>query len=154
MNLKLEFWGYNEKNMGFHLTPKKYYFWFSPEWWECDRHKDLWKLPPHMYLKEKGGKNSTKVKSDFLSIYWCFFCPNQELAIEDNTKNKANSHEPPKVRRPLQKAPSTGITRSVKYPTKLNHSYVTSLKCDKQEKPVSEICGKWNLQFYWKYLPS
>ena len=23
---KVKFWGYNEKNMGFHLTPKKYYF--------------------------------------------------------------------------------------------------------------------------------
>ena len=23
MNLKLKFWDYNEKNMGFHLTPKK-----------------------------------------------------------------------------------------------------------------------------------
>ena len=23
VHLKLKFWGYNEKNMGFHLTPKK-----------------------------------------------------------------------------------------------------------------------------------
>ena len=23
VNVKLKFWGYNEKNMGFHLTPKK-----------------------------------------------------------------------------------------------------------------------------------
>ena len=30
VNLKLKFWGYNEKNMGFHLTPKKYYFRLSP----------------------------------------------------------------------------------------------------------------------------
>ena len=26
VNLKLKFWDYNEKNMGFHLTHKKYYF--------------------------------------------------------------------------------------------------------------------------------
>ena len=25
LNLKLKLWGYNEKNMGFHLTPKKYF---------------------------------------------------------------------------------------------------------------------------------
>ena len=30
MNLKLKFWGYDEKNMGFHLTPKKYYFLLHP----------------------------------------------------------------------------------------------------------------------------
>ena len=29
VKLKLKFWG-NEKNIGFHLTLKKYYFWLSP----------------------------------------------------------------------------------------------------------------------------
>ena len=28
--LKLKFWGYNKKNITFHLTPKKYYFQLSP----------------------------------------------------------------------------------------------------------------------------
>ena len=31
VNLKMKFWGYNEKNTGFHLTPKKYNFQLSPE---------------------------------------------------------------------------------------------------------------------------
>ena len=30
VNLKLEFWGYYDKYMGFHLTLKKYYFQMSP----------------------------------------------------------------------------------------------------------------------------
>ena len=30
MKLKAKFWDYNEKNMGFHLTTKKYYFWLHP----------------------------------------------------------------------------------------------------------------------------
>ena len=36
VNLKLKFWGYNEKNMGFHLTPKKYYFQLSPGGCKCN----------------------------------------------------------------------------------------------------------------------
>ena len=35
VNLELKFWGYNEKKIGFHLTPK-YFFWLSPGGWECD----------------------------------------------------------------------------------------------------------------------
>ena len=35
-NLKLKFWGYNKKNMGFHLTPsKKHYFQLSPGRWDA-----------------------------------------------------------------------------------------------------------------------
>ena len=36
VNLKLKIWCYNEKNMGFHLTPKKYYFRLSPGGWDCN----------------------------------------------------------------------------------------------------------------------
>ena len=35
-----------------------------------------------------------------------------------------------------------GLTRQVTYPTKVNHSIVTSLKCDKQEKGVSDADGE------------
>ena len=37
MNFKLEFLGYNEKNMLFHVILKKYYLWLSPGEWECNR---------------------------------------------------------------------------------------------------------------------
>ena len=36
VNLKLKFWGLWWENMGFHLTPKKYYFQLSPGGWECN----------------------------------------------------------------------------------------------------------------------
>ena len=41
VNLKLKFWGYNEKSIGFHLTSKLILLRLSPEGWGCNRNIPL-----------------------------------------------------------------------------------------------------------------
>ena len=64
----------------------------------------------------------------------------QDLANAEEKANQSKGIQQPttNVKKSSSGRPSAGITRTTKYPTKLNHSYVTSLKCDKQEKPVSK----------------